>query len=150
MTMDPFTKKVLRDFWKKNDVHERTIDGGFSGLEEDNDDDEQEIGIIFNIETNLFDYKTPLCTKFNEFNYLLKVDQELFTYDVERTENYDFELNGELEELWDENGGPYEIGDHIYEPFHFKNRKTKWPTYSSKEDEFCNDGELPGWFELVI
>nr|GEW29572.1 hypothetical protein [Tanacetum cinerariifolium] len=109
MTMDPFTKKVLRDFWKKNDVHERTIDGGFSGLEEDNDDDEQEIGIIFNIETNLFDYKTPLCTKFNEFNYLLKVDQELFTYDVERTENYDFELNGELEELWDENGGPYEI-----------------------------------------
>ncbi|GKC36984.1 hypothetical protein Tco_1049368 [Tanacetum coccineum] len=85
MTMDPFTKKVLQDFWKKNDDQGGVIDGGFSGLNEANNNDEQEIGEIFRIEMNLFDYETPLCIKFNEFNYLLKVDPELFTYDVERT-----------------------------------------------------------------
>ncbi|GJY41325.1 hypothetical protein Tco_0428595 [Tanacetum coccineum] len=84
---------------KKDDDHGGVIDVGFSSLEKDNNDDEQEIGEIFRIETNLFDYETPLCTKFNEFNYLLKVDPELFTYDVERMKNYDDymnELNDEL------------------------------------------------------
>ncbi|GKB02643.1 hypothetical protein Tco_0830732 [Tanacetum coccineum] len=75
------------------------------------------------------------------------VDMELFTYDIERTmdyEDYENRLNDEPEEPWSENGVPYEIGDHICEPFRFKNRKTKWPTYNSNEDGFCNGGELPG------
>ncbi|GJW25410.1 hypothetical protein Tco_0039221 [Tanacetum coccineum] len=70
MMMDPFTKKVLWDFWKKSDDQEGVIDDGFSDLEEANNDDEQEIGEIFRIETNL--------TK---------------TY-----EDYENELNDELEE----------------------------------------------------
>ncbi|GKE08094.1 hypothetical protein Tco_1411645 [Tanacetum coccineum] len=72
MMMDPFTKKVLWDFWKKGDNQEGVIDEGFSDLEKANNDDEHEIAEIFRIETNLFDYETPLCTKFKEFNYLLK------------------------------------------------------------------------------
>ncbi|GKE52720.1 hypothetical protein Tco_1487876 [Tanacetum coccineum] len=84
--MDPFTKSVLRDFWKKNDSHVGIINDGISDLEKANNDEEQEIGEIFKIETNLFNYETPLCTKFNEFNYLLKIDPKLFTYDVERIE----------------------------------------------------------------
>ncbi|GJY85452.1 hypothetical protein Tco_0499478 [Tanacetum coccineum] len=55
---------------------------------------------IFRIETNLFDYETPLCTEFKEFNFLLKVDPELFTHDIERTKtykDYENELNNELE-----------------------------------------------------
>ncbi|GKB01301.1 hypothetical protein Tco_0829345, partial [Tanacetum coccineum] len=112
MTMDPFTKKVLQDFWKKNDDQGGVIDGGFSGLNEANNNDEQEIGEIFRIETNLFNCETPLCTKFNEFNYLLKVDSELFTYDAERTETYEDyvdKFDDEPEEPWSENGVPYEI-----------------------------------------
>ncbi|GJZ89686.1 hypothetical protein Tco_0661468 [Tanacetum coccineum] len=89
MMMDPFTKKVLWDFWKNSDNQEKVIDNGFSNLEEANNNKEQEIGEIFRIETNLFDYETPLCAEFNEFNYLLKVDPELFTYDIERTINYE-------------------------------------------------------------
>ncbi|GJY04612.1 hypothetical protein Tco_0370552 [Tanacetum coccineum] len=103
MTMDLFTKNVLQDFWKKNGSHDEVIDDGFSDLEEANNDDEKEISGIFRIETNLFNYETPLCTKFNEFNYLLKIDPELFTYDIERTMTYDDymnELNNELEEPW--------------------------------------------------
>ncbi|GJS18566.1 hypothetical protein Tco_0413038 [Tanacetum coccineum] len=135
----------------KNDGHEGVIDDGFFNLEEANNDDEQEIGEIFRIETNLFNYETPLCMKFNEFNYLLKVDPKVFTYDVERTmtyEDYKNEFNDELKEPCSEGGVPYEIGNHICEPFRFKNGKAKWPTCSSSEDGFCNCGELPGMVRI--
>ncbi|GJY91797.1 hypothetical protein Tco_0507579 [Tanacetum coccineum] len=128
---------------KSND-QEGVADEEFSDAEEANNDDEQEMAEIFRIETNLFDYETPLCTEFKEFNFLLKVDPELFTHDSERTktyEDYENELNDELEEPWSEDGVPYEIYDHIYEPFRFKNRKAKWPTCNSNEDGFCNEGE---------
>ncbi|GJR62957.1 hypothetical protein Tco_1505119 [Tanacetum coccineum] len=118
-----------------------------SDLRNENNNDEQEISEICRIETNLFDYKTPLCTEFKEFNYLLKVDTELFTHDIERTktyEDYKNELNDELGEPWSNKGVPYEICDHIYEPFWFKNRKAKWPTCSTNDDGFFDGGELPG------
>ncbi|GJU40685.1 hypothetical protein Tco_1193642 [Tanacetum coccineum] len=60
-----------------------------SDLEETNHNDEQEIGEIFRIETNLFDYETPLCKKFKEFNYLLKIDPGLLTKDIEGFKTYD-------------------------------------------------------------
>ncbi|GJX84776.1 hypothetical protein Tco_0335550 [Tanacetum coccineum] len=123
MIMDPFTKKVLWEFWIKSNDHEGVANDGFFDAEEGNNDDEQEIAEIFRIETNLFDYETPLCTEFKEFNFLLKVDPELVTYDIEGTktyEEYENELNDELEEPWSEDGIPYEIY------------------------EVCNGGELPG------
>ncbi|GJW87846.1 hypothetical protein Tco_0163186 [Tanacetum coccineum] len=112
--MDIFTKGVLWDYWK-------------TGSDE----------------TEPTKAKITSLNGFNEFNYLLKVDPELFTYDIERTKNYDdYEFNDEFEEPWDEDGVPYEIRDHIYEPFRFKNGRTKWPTCSSNEDGFCNGVEL--------
>ncbi|GKE82501.1 hypothetical protein Tco_1552501, partial [Tanacetum coccineum] len=68
MMMDPFTRKVLWDFWKKVDNKEGVT----------NNNDEHEIAEIFRVETNLFDYETPLCTEFRKYNYILKVDTELF------------------------------------------------------------------------
>ncbi|GKA29681.1 hypothetical protein Tco_0715926 [Tanacetum coccineum] len=71
--------------------------------------DEDETVKIFKIETYIFYYESPLCMAFNEFNYLLKVDPELFTYDIERTKNYDDymnEFNDKFEEPWDEDGEP--------------------------------------------
>ncbi|GKB73997.1 hypothetical protein Tco_0935409 [Tanacetum coccineum] len=125
-------------------------DNAFSGTKredaEANNNDEHEIAEIFRIETNLFDYETPLCTEFKEFNYLLKVDMNLFTHDIERTktfEDYKSKLNNEIGEPWSKDGVPYEICDHICDPFRFKNGKTKWSAYNSNEDGFCNSGELP-------
>ncbi|GKE16694.1 hypothetical protein Tco_1424271, partial [Tanacetum coccineum] len=141
MIMDPFTKKVLWDFWIKNNGPEGVAGKEFSEAEKANNDDEQEKAEIFRIETNLFDYETLLCTEFKEFNFLLKVDPELFTHDIERTKTYkDYKnkLNDELEEPWSEDEVPYEICDHICEPFRFKNGKSKWPTCNSNEDGFCN------------
>ncbi|GJS97066.1 hypothetical protein Tco_0804034 [Tanacetum coccineum] len=77
MTMDVFTKGALWDYWKLgSDEVEPTNEKTFD-LEETNQDDEREISEIFRIETNLFDYETPLCEKFKEFNYLLKIDPSL-------------------------------------------------------------------------
>nr|GEY89505.1 hypothetical protein [Tanacetum cinerariifolium] len=50
----------------------------------------------------------------------------------------------DLKEPWSDNGMPYQLCDHICEPYHFKNEITRWPTCSSNIDGFCNDGELPG------
>nr|GFA33594.1 hypothetical protein [Tanacetum cinerariifolium]GFB05136.1 hypothetical protein [Tanacetum cinerariifolium]GFB05739.1 hypothetical protein [Tanacetum cinerariifolium] len=47
MTMDPLTKKVLRDSSSKNDHCDEVINDGSSNLEETNNDDEQEINEIF-------------------------------------------------------------------------------------------------------
>ncbi|GJU52816.1 hypothetical protein Tco_1226530 [Tanacetum coccineum] len=134
MMMDPFTKKALWDFWRKVDNQEVVTNEGFSNLEKTNNDDEHKIAEIFRIETNLFDYETPLCTKFNEFNYLLKVDTELFTHDIERTKTYE-----DYKNKWNNE----EICVHIFEPFRFKNGKAKWTTCNSNEDGFCNGKELP-------
>ncbi|GJT87668.1 hypothetical protein Tco_1069385 [Tanacetum coccineum] len=39
---------------------------------EESSDNDDEIAEVFRIDTNIFDYETPLCSAFNEFNYLLK------------------------------------------------------------------------------
>ena len=36
----------------------------------DEEEMEDEEGELFRIETNLFEYETPLCKEFKEFNYL--------------------------------------------------------------------------------
>ncbi|GKE69753.1 hypothetical protein Tco_1527825 [Tanacetum coccineum] len=119
-TMDIFTKGALWDYWKLGSdeiepKNEETFD-----LEETNHDDEQEIGEIFRIETNLFDYETPLCEKFKEFNYLLKIDHDLLTKDIEGFKTYE-----EYKDDW------------IYE----WNKDVPW-----RNDGFCNGGNFPGCY----
>ncbi|GKB98674.1 hypothetical protein Tco_0984811 [Tanacetum coccineum] len=81
-TVDIFTKGALWDYWKMgSDEIEPTGDES-SDFEETDHDNEQEIGEIFRIEMNLFNYETPLCKEFNEFNYLLKIDPDLLTKDI--------------------------------------------------------------------
>ncbi|GKC24500.1 hypothetical protein Tco_1026650 [Tanacetum coccineum] len=130
---------------KKGDDHEVLTNEAFSNPEETYKDGEHKIAKIFRIETGIFDFEIPLCTTFNEFNYLLKIDTDLFTHDIQEAktyEEYKNELNNDPEEPWLENEVPYELINHVCEPFHFKNGKTKWPTCSSSEDGFCNGREL--------
>ncbi|GJU01501.1 hypothetical protein Tco_1111839 [Tanacetum coccineum] len=51
--------------------------------------DKEETVKIFKIETDVFDYETPLCLAFNEFNYLLKVDPDLLTKDIMGFKTYE-------------------------------------------------------------
>nr|GEW65596.1 hypothetical protein [Tanacetum cinerariifolium] len=79
----------LWDYWKlESDEAEPTNEKTFN-LEETKQDDEQEISENFKIETNLFDYETPLCEKSKEFNHLLKIDPDVLTNDIVGFETYD-------------------------------------------------------------
>ncbi|GJZ20501.1 hypothetical protein Tco_0557091 [Tanacetum coccineum] len=138
-TWDDLVEKFVKKFYQLSDHNEE--------IEEDFDP--EDITHIFKIEGNLFDFETPLCEAFNNFNYLLKIDKDLFTFDIQGTGTYEeYELNNpvtrDLEEPWLDNGVPYQLCDHICEPYRFKNGITKWPTCSSDIDGFCNGGELPG------
>ncbi|GKB58148.1 hypothetical protein Tco_0914334, partial [Tanacetum coccineum] len=73
---------ALWDYWKLGSGEVELTNEKTFNLEETNQDDEQEIGEIFRIETNLFEYETPLCEKFKEFNYLLKIDPDVLTNDI--------------------------------------------------------------------
>nr|GEW45102.1 retrotransposon protein, putative, unclassified [Tanacetum cinerariifolium] len=129
-----------------SDDTDRTNEKG-SDLKDEYSSDVDETAKIFKIEDNLLDYKTPLCKAFNEFNYLLKIDTDLFTFEIQEIKTYneyelDNNMTGELEEQWSENGKPYQLCNHICEPYRFKNGIAKWPTCSLDTDEFCNGGEI--------
>ncbi|GKB10940.1 hypothetical protein Tco_0844863 [Tanacetum coccineum] len=66
---------------------------------------------------------------------IFKIDQNLFDFETP--------LSKGTEEPWSENRVPYQLCDHICEPYRFKNGETKWPTCTSDIDGFCNGGELP-------
>ncbi|GJT09533.1 hypothetical protein Tco_0856575 [Tanacetum coccineum] len=64
--------------------------------------DKEETAKIFKIETDVFDYETPLCLAFNEFNYLLKVDPDLLTKDIMGFKTYEDYKDDWIYE-WNEN-----------------------------------------------
>ncbi|GJT41277.1 hypothetical protein Tco_0941142 [Tanacetum coccineum] len=128
-----------------------------SNLEKTNHDDEQEIDEIFRIETNLFDYETSLYEKFKEFNYLLKIDPDVLTKDIEGFKTYEeykddwiYEWNKDVpwvhEIPWTENGVWKEptLVKHHCKPFNYESGYSEWPTCSWREDGYCNGGNLPG------
>nr|GEV18175.1 hypothetical protein [Tanacetum cinerariifolium] len=146
-TWEILVEKFIQKFYQLSDDHEE--------IEIDEDDNPDDIAKIFMIKDNLFDYETPMCKAFNEFNYLLKINTDLLTFKIQEIKTYEkYELNnnltGETEEPCSENRVPYQLCDHTYEPYRFKNRKTKWPTCSSDTDGFCNDEEHLGWFESDV
>ncbi|GKD00307.1 hypothetical protein Tco_1170581, partial [Tanacetum coccineum] len=145
-TWDDLVEKFIQKLYNLFDHNEEE--------EADNDDDPNmidDVPEIFKIKEDVFNFDTPLCIAFEEFNYLLKIDLDLFTYGIQGIKTYDEyeqELNNEktqgLDEQWSKNGVPYQLSNHICEPYRFKNGITKWPTCSSDTDGYCNGGELPG------
>ncbi|GKA71627.1 hypothetical protein Tco_0777766 [Tanacetum coccineum] len=57
--------------------------------DEEFSDNEDKIAKVFRIDTNIFDYNTPICSTFNKFNYLLKVDPDLLIKDIMGFKTYD-------------------------------------------------------------
>ncbi|GKA69017.1 hypothetical protein Tco_0775081 [Tanacetum coccineum] len=94
--------RALWDYWKLGSDEIEPISEETFDLAETNHDDEQEFSEIFRIETNLFNYETPLCEKFKEFNYILKIDPDLLTKDIEGFKAYD-EYNDDWIYEWNEN-----------------------------------------------
>ncbi|GJY01456.1 hypothetical protein Tco_0359608 [Tanacetum coccineum] len=121
VTMGWYTKNALWLYWKRGDDEEVLTDKELPDLEETYINKEDEIAEIFRIKTNIFDFETPLCKAFNEFNYLLKIDTNLLTHDIPGFKTYE-----EYKNAW-----IYEWND-------------KWPTYNSNDDGYCDGGDLLG------
>ncbi|GJZ32033.1 hypothetical protein Tco_0577469 [Tanacetum coccineum] len=95
--------------------------------DEESSDNEDDVA-VFRIDTNLFDYETPLCSAFNDFNYLLKV----------------------YEKPWHDKGIGKEPTPvkHTCKHFNYKTGCLEWPTCSWRDDGYCNGGNLPGIYMI--
>ncbi|GKB92031.1 hypothetical protein Tco_0964303, partial [Tanacetum coccineum] len=76
-TWDNLVERFIQKFHHLSDHDEEE-----ETEEDDNPNETGNVPEIFKIEGNLFDFETPLCEAFYEFNYLLKIDTDLFTYDI--------------------------------------------------------------------
>ncbi|GJW60471.1 hypothetical protein Tco_0109806 [Tanacetum coccineum] len=82
---------------------------------------------------------------------IFKIDDGLFNFDSPLYDEYAQELNNKTqgnEEPWSDNGVPYQLCDHLCEPYRFKNRNTKWPICSLDINRFYNGGELPRMVQI--
>ncbi|GKE41427.1 hypothetical protein Tco_1468711 [Tanacetum coccineum] len=95
--MDHYTKKSLWIYWIRGDDEVELTDEEFSN-------NEDEIAEVFRIDTNIFDFETPMCKAFKEFNYLLQIDPDLLTKDIEGFKTYE----------------EYKDVKHFYTPFNYK------------------------------
>nr|GEY46421.1 C2 calcium/lipid-binding domain, CaLB [Tanacetum cinerariifolium] len=124
--MDHYTMKALWIYWARgNDEVELT------DKESSDSDDEDEVAKIFRIETNVFDFETPLQYK----------------------DDWIYEGNKYVpwvhERPWTENGvwkEPTPVKHHC-KPFNYKSGYSKWPTCRWREDGYCNEGNLLGAYE---
>ncbi|GKE31810.1 hypothetical protein Tco_1451132, partial [Tanacetum coccineum] len=131
--------------------------GGYDEVEltdEEFSDDEDEVAGVFRIDTNIFDFETPLCLAFSEFNYLLKVDPDLLTKDIMGFKTYEdykdvwiYEWNENVpwvyDNPWLDNGiwkEPKPV-KHDCKPFNYKTGCSEWPTYNWREDGSISDDE---------
>ncbi|GJU03702.1 hypothetical protein Tco_1114040 [Tanacetum coccineum] len=127
--------------------------------DEESSDDEDDVAEVFRIVTNIFDYETPLCSAFKEFNYLLKVDPDLLTKHIIGFKTYEdykndwiYEWNKDVpwvdKKPWTNTGvwtKPTPV-KHTCKPFNYKIGCSEWPTCSWKDDGYCNGGNLPGTY----
>ncbi|GKC51599.1 hypothetical protein Tco_1074344 [Tanacetum coccineum] len=57
--------------------------------DEEFSDNKDEVAEVFKINTNIFDFETPMCKAFKEYNYLLQIDPDLLTKDIEGFKTYE-------------------------------------------------------------
>nr|GEV02642.1 VIER F-box protein 2 [Tanacetum cinerariifolium] len=88
-TMDWYIKNVLWIYWARGDDEVENFNKESLDPNDENLINENEVAKIFRIETNVFDFETPTCIAFKEFNYLLQIDLDVFTEDLEGFKTYD-------------------------------------------------------------
>ncbi|GJS93880.1 hypothetical protein Tco_0800848 [Tanacetum coccineum] len=123
----------------------------FELTDEEFSDNEDEVAEVFRIDTNIFDFEAPMCKTFKEFNYLLQIDLDLLTKDIEGFKTYDeykddwiYEWNKDIPWVdgkpWTEAGVWIELKPvkHTCKPFNYKTGCSEWPTCCWREDEYYN------------
>ncbi|GJX99180.1 hypothetical protein Tco_0356199 [Tanacetum coccineum] len=89
LDMDWYTKNALWIYWARGDDEVELSDKESSYPDDENIIDENEVAEIFRIETNVFDFETPTCRAFKEFNYLLQIDPDVLIKDIDGFKTYE-------------------------------------------------------------
>ncbi|GJS69206.1 hypothetical protein Tco_0702047 [Tanacetum coccineum] len=115
-TWDNMLEKFILKFHHLSDHNEEETE------EDDNPIEMNNVLEILRIEGNLFDFETSLCEAYHEFCRLLKINIDMFTYDIQNFKTYDEykqELNDDeakgTEKPWSENGVPYQLYHKWYD-----------------------------------
>ncbi|GJX89773.1 hypothetical protein Tco_0343099 [Tanacetum coccineum] len=87
--MDWYTNNALWLYWKRGDNEEVLTNDELSDLKEKNVSEENEIAESFRIETDIFNFETPLRKEFKEFNHLLQIDVDVLTGDLRGFKTYE-------------------------------------------------------------
>ncbi|GJR41111.1 zinc finger, CCHC-type containing protein [Tanacetum coccineum] len=102
-TMDGCTKNALWNYWKKSDDQEVMTNEELSDSEDGNLNEKEKITQVFRIDTDIFHFDTPLCKAFEEFDYLLVIDDDVLTKDIlgfktyrEYKDDWIYEWNGKI------------------------------------------------------
>ncbi|GJX82493.1 hypothetical protein Tco_0331974 [Tanacetum coccineum] len=154
-------KEIMEEVIRGDD-EEVLTDEELSNLEKEKVSEEKENVEIFRMEIDIFNFETPLCKEFKEFNHLLQIDMDVLTGDLPRFKTYEdykdvwiYEWNREVlwvkEKPWLDHGiskEPIDDIDHFCMPYHFKSGHTEWPTCNSNKDGYCNRGNLPGIIQI--
>ncbi|GJR25582.1 hypothetical protein Tco_1101814 [Tanacetum coccineum] len=82
-TWDDMLEKFILKFHHLSNHNEEETEKDENPNEMDN------VPEIFRIEGNLFDFETPLCEAYHEFNCLLNIDTDLFTHVIQNLKTYD-------------------------------------------------------------
>ncbi|GJS11081.1 hypothetical protein Tco_0367877 [Tanacetum coccineum] len=127
MTMDIFTKGALWDYWKLGSDEVEPTNEKTSNLEEAKQDDEQEIDpdVLTN---DIVGFKT-----YDEY-------KDDWIYEWNKNVRWVHKKPWTGAEVWTK---PTPVM-HCCKPFSYKNGCSEWPTYSWREDGYCNGGNLPG------
>ncbi|GJV47924.1 hypothetical protein Tco_1438136 [Tanacetum coccineum] len=126
---------------------------------EESSDEKDEAVEVFWIDTNLFNFETPMCKAFKEFNYLLPIDPDLLTRDIKGFKTYEdykddwiYEWNKDVpwvdEKPWT-NAGVWTKTTpvkHTCKPFNYKTGCLEWLTCTWMDDGYCNGGNLLGTY----
>ncbi|GJZ86667.1 hypothetical protein Tco_0658277 [Tanacetum coccineum] len=160
------TKFIKGEFKKIKDVKVKDVpltcirgDDKVELTDEESSDDMDEVAKVFRIDTNLFNFETPMCKALKEFNYRLQIDPDLLTKDIEGFKTYEdykndwiYEWNKDVpwvdEKPWTNAGvwtKPTPV-KHTCKPFNYKTGCSEWPTCSWRDDGYCNGGNLPGTY----
>ncbi|GJY40551.1 hypothetical protein Tco_0427821 [Tanacetum coccineum] len=144
--MDHYTMKALWIYWIKGDDEVELTNEEYS-------DNEDEVAKVFRIDTNLFDFETPMSKEFKELNYLLQIDPDLLTKDIEGFKTYEdykndwiYEWNKDVpwfdEKSWTNTGvwtKPTPV-KHTCKPVNYKTRYYEW--YEALEESELKDDAL--------
>ena len=95
-TMDSATKNALWIYWMRGEDKEVLTDEELLSeelyVDSTFDDGVEE---LFSIDVDVFNYETPLCREFKEFNYLLQIDVGALTSDYPR-----FKTDEDFKNAW--------------------------------------------------